>query len=124
MVQNFQIIQNKPNTKNEIKIQKLEEKIKCLEERLLFDSSENGELISITINSGDQKIINYSLICKNTDTINYIEKMLYKKFPDFPKTENYFLCNGVIIDKSHSLKENEIKDGDILLVYKLELSQG
>ena len=122
MVQNFQIIQNKPNTKNEIKIQKLEEKIKSLEERLLFDSPKNEKLMNITIKSGDQKI-KYSLICKNTDKINDIEKMLYKKFPDFPKTENYFLCNGVIIDKSHSLKENEIKDGDILLVYKLELSQ-
>ena len=74
---NFQIIQNKPNTENEIIIQKLEEKIKSLEERLLFDSPKNEKLINITIETGDQKI-KYSLICKNTDKINDIEKMLYK----------------------------------------------
>ena len=123
MEKNFQIIQNKPNTENEIIIQKLEEKIKSLEERLLFDSPKNEKLMNITIESGDQKI-RYSLICKNTDKINDIEKMLYKKFPDFPKTENYFLCNGASIEKFKSLEENKIKDGDILLVYKFELSQG
>ena len=123
MEKNFQIIQNKPNTENEIIIQKLEEKIKSLEERLLFDSPKNEKLINITIETGDQKI-KYSLICKNTDKINDIEKMLYKKFPDFPKTENYFLCNGASIEKFKSLEENKIKDGDILLVYKFELSQG
>lgn len=123
MEKNFQIIQNKPNTENEIIIQKLEEKIKSLEERLLFDSPKNEKLMNITIKSGDQKI-KYSLICKNTDKINDIEKMLYKKFPDFPKTENYFLCNGASIEKFKSLEENKIKDGDILLVYKFELSQG
>ena len=123
MEKNFQIIQNKPNTENEIIIQKLEEKIKSLEERLLFDSPKNEKLMNITIKSGYQKI-KYSLICKNTDKINDIEKMLYKKFPDFPKTENYFLCNGASIEKFKSLEENKIKDGDILLVYKFELSQG
>ena len=40
----------------------------------------NEKLISIIFTAINQKI-NYSLICKNTDTIIKVEKELYKEFP-------------------------------------------
>ena len=50
----------------------------------------------MTINfiSFDQKVNNYSIICKNTDIFNNIEKKLYDEFKEFYETENYFTVNG------------------------------
>ena len=69
--------------------------------------------------SCDQKI-HYSIVCKNTDTINKLESELYKEYPEFSKNENYFLCKGTILDKSKKLEEYNIKNGDIIILNKIE----
>ena len=71
--------------------------------------------MSIIISSRDEKI-RYSLICKNNNTINDIEKELYKAFPKYSKTKNIFLYNGKIINKFETLQKNLIKNGDILIL--------
>jgi len=78
----------------------------------------NGEqLLSIKIISMDQKI-NLSIIIKNTEYFSEIEKILYKKYPEYTETENYFLMNGTRINRFRTLKENNIKNNDILTLVK------
>ena len=55
----------------------------------------------------DQKI-DFSIVCENTDTINKLEPEIYKKYPEFSKTKNFFLCKGTVMDKSKQFKEYKI----------------
>ena len=40
--------------------------------------------------------------------------MLYRKFPEYKETENYFLVNGKKINKYKTIEENNIKNNDVL----------
>ena len=79
--------------------------------------NEKGEtLMPIIFISDDQKV-HYSLICKSTDKFKDIEERLYKKYPEYSKTNNYFLLNGNTINKSKNLEENKIKNSNIITLY-------
>ena len=76
----------------------------------------------MTVNfiSADQKVQHYSLICKNTDTFNVLEKKLYEDYKEFYETENYFTFNGKKIHKLKSLDENNIRNNDIIMLNVIE----
>jgi hypothetical protein len=71
--------------------------------------------------SVDSKIQNYSLICKNTDTFNIIEKKVYEEYKEFYETENYFTVNGRKINKNKTLAENNIHNNDIIVLNVIDL---
>ena len=75
--------------------------------------------MSVIFTSVDQKA-HYSIVCKNTDTIHKLEEELYREYPEFCATENYFLCNGKLINKFNSFDMNKIKNGDIIVLSKRE----
>ena len=100
------------------KIKDLEDEIKDLKDQIKrypFILGKNEYLMAIIFISLDQKV-HHPMICKNTDTINEIEKKLYEKYPDLPKKENYFLCKGNNLNKFESLEKNNIKEGDIIFM--------
>jgi len=104
------------NNKNEIN--KLYKKLNDLDDKLKrypFILEENEKLISIIISSMNQKI-NYSIICKNTFTINDLEKELYKEYPEISETENYFMYKGNIINRLKTFESYNIKNGNILVL--------
>ena len=81
---------------------------------------EKGEkILSIIFTSVDGKI-NYSMVCKNTDTINRLEPQLYKQYPEFSESENCFLCKGTIMNKFKKFKDLNIKNGDVIVLNKTE----
>ena len=90
-----------------------EEEIKELKSTMQFNLKPGEKLISVIFVSVDQKI-HYSLICKNTDIFSTVENLLYKEFPEYKETENYFILNGVKINKYKSLEENKIKNNSII----------
>ena len=115
-------LMNKNNLKDDNDIIKLYKRIDDLNERLKrypIILEENEKLISIIFTSVDQKT-HYSLICKNTDTINKIEAELYKEYPDYSETDNYFLCKGKTINKFQTFERNHIKNGDIIILNQKE----
>ena len=75
--------------------------------------SQNEQLMYLKIISSDQKI-NFSLFAKDTDIFNKIENLLYQKYPNYIEINNYFLVNGMKINKYKTLKDNKIKNNDIL----------
>ena len=95
-------------------IEELTEKLN----RYPFILEKDEKIISIIITSVDQKI-NYSIVCKNTDTLKRLEPELYKEYPEFSETENYFLCKGSIMDKSKKFKDFNIKNGDTIILNKM-----
>ena len=95
----------------ENKIIELENEIKLF--RTYYNFSSNEKLISIKFISGNQDI-DFSVITKNTDDFSNIEKILYKRYPKYKDSENYFLVNGNKINRHKTLEENKIKNNDVL----------
>ena len=95
----------------ENKIRDLEEKIK----RYPFVLEKNEKIMSIIFSSVNQKV-NYSMVCKNTDTIHKLEEKLYEEYPNLSESENYFLCKGKVLNKFQSFEKNHIKNGDVILL--------
>jgi hypothetical protein len=105
--------QNKPSRKGS-NIEELENEIKLF--RAYYKFSPDEKLISIEfMHSPD---IDYTIIAKNTDDFVKIEKELYDKYPDYRNFENDFLLNGIKIKKYKTLKENNIKNKDIITLIK------
>ena len=92
-------------------IKDLKEKIK----RYPFVLEKNEKIMSIIFSSVNQNF-NYSMVCKNTDTINKLEEKLYEEYPNLSERENYFLCKGKLLNKFQSFETNHIKNGDIILL--------
>ena len=104
--------------KNEVlneKIDELNEKLK----RYPFSLEEGEKIMSIIFTSVDQKI-NYSMICKNTDTINQLELKLYKEYPKLCEKNYYFICNNSVLKKFEKLEKLKIKSGDVIILNEVE----
>ena len=69
---------------------------------------------------GTQDIGHYNLICKNTDLFVRLEERLYQDFPDFKNYETYFVVNTRRIKRFKTIDENNIKNNDIVNVFRIE----
>ena len=94
-----------------------EEEIKEMKSRYPFKLLKGEKLISLIFMSSKQEI-HYSLICKDTDKFTNVENLLYDEFPKFRETENYFISEGNKINKYKTLKENNLKNGSIVMLYQ------
>ena len=73
----------------------------------------NEKLMSVVFNSFDENI-HYSVICKNTDQFLKIESLLYEKYPEYKYLNKDYFVNRVKIYITKNLKDNNIKDSDII----------
>ena len=60
------------------------------------------------------------MTAKNNDKFIKLEDILYDKYPKYKDTENYFLVNGIRINRHRTLDENKIKNNDVLTLNKIE----
>ena len=112
------INENKINSNKDIIIKKQEDEIDKLKEKLSkypFELSNGEKLISVIFTSSDQNMY-YSIICKNTQKFIELEQKLYKDYPEYSKSENYFMINGNKVNKKKSLDENKIRNNDIIIL--------
>ena len=77
--------------------------------------SPKEQLISVIFSSPDQNTI-CSVICKKTDSFSKIESLFYKEYPEYKKYQKIFISNGIEVDVSRNVEENNIKNSDIILV--------
>ena len=89
--------------------------------RFPFELNEGEQLMVINFKSVDQYLLNYSVVCKNTDIFNKIENKLYEDNPHYYRTENYFTVHGNKIHKNKSLEFNTIKNNDIIILNVLDI---
>ena len=100
------------------KIEGLNEKIDDLNAKLKrypFILEEGEKIMSIIFTSVEQKL-NYSMICKNTDTISQLKLKLYEEYPKLEGANYYFICNGTVLKKFEKLEKLKIKSGDIIVL--------
>ena len=64
--------------------------------------------------------INFGIKCLPTDIFTEVEEQLYMKFDSLRNTNNMFMANAKPVLRFKKMCENNIKDGDVLQLYKLE----
>ena len=84
-----------------------------------YEFSERENLFSINFISIDMRI-KFSVICKDSDIFCNIEQKLYEKYPEYTEKENYFMANGRLVKRFKSLKENGIKNNDVIVLSSYE----
>ena len=109
------------NKEKSVELLKLQREMDRLQEEIKRrPHDQRKSLIAIIFNSVDQKF-NFPVICEKTSIVkNIIKKNLYKEYPEYSRSNNYFMCNGIVVDISISFEENEIKNGDIILMNQME----
>jgi len=103
---------NKIIPEKDRKLKELELKLS----RYPLELNEGEKLMTINFSTIDRRIQNYSIICKNTDIFNTIEKRLYEDYEEYYGTENYFTINGKKIQKCKNLEENNIHNNDAIIL--------
>ena len=137
ILKNKNIILNNDNNSLKEKIKILENNLKAKNNELqnLLSKNNNSNIINYKITSinpgeeilainfvsnGVKDICNYNLICKNTDLFVRLEERLYQDFPDFKNYETYFEVNTRRIKRFKTIEENNIKNNDIINVFRIE----
>ena len=64
--------------------------------------------------------VHYGIKCLENDVFAEVEEKLYKKYDDLRNTNNMFTVNARPVLRFKTMKENKIKDGDIIQLIKLE----
>ena len=62
----------------------------------------------------------YGIKCLPTDIFAEVEEKLYQKYDNLRNTNNMFNANDKLVLRFKTICENNIKDGDILQLFKLE----
>jgi hypothetical protein len=73
------------------------------------------EILCIHFKSIDQ-IIDFPIVCKNTDIFVKAEEQLYEIYPEYKEMNNFFTVNGLLVERFKSMKDNKIKNYDKILL--------
>ena len=88
--------------------------------RFPFKLEEGEKIMSIIITSPNKRVIK-SIIYKNTDVFNDIEKKIYQNDDEVLGKGNQLTINENSIDKNESLESNKINDNDIIVINNLKV---
>ena len=123
---NLDEIKNKLNNdelKDEIiklskELRSKEEELKKIKSKIGFEIKEDEQIMTLIFTSVDQKI-QRAFICKDSDKLHQLEGVLYDIFPEYKNQENIFLCHGTKINKFKTMKDNKIRNSDIVVLVPL-----
>ena len=77
------------------------------------------DIMVINFTSTDSSI-NHGIKCVVTNTFAEVEEKLYQIYDEFRNTNNMFTIKGRTILRFKTLKENNIRDGDKVLLFRIE----
>ena len=95
----------------------------------LKDKIPNNSIEDVKVSYKDIMVINFvsmdssvqcGIKCLPTDTFAEVEEKLYQKYDNLRDTNNMFTANAKPVLRFKKIYENNIKDGDILQLFKLE----
>ena len=64
--------------------------------------------------------IHYGIKCLATDIFADVEKKLYKLYDEYKNTNNLCTAHAMPVLKFKTIRENNIKDGDVIHIIKME----
>ena len=83
--------------------------------KLISKREAKEKIISIMFFIIDQNI-HYPIPCSESDSFSKIENKLFEEFPELKSKNIYYLANGNTVNKTSTLKQNKIKNGDTILI--------
>ena len=110
------ILNNKLNTKDN-EINDLKNKIK--NNAVKRQKVDMEDIMVINFISTDSTVY-CGIKCLPTDIFAEVEEKLYQKYDDLRNTNNTFTANARPILRFKKISENNIKDGDIIQLFKIE----
>jgi hypothetical protein len=105
---------NEINNLKQIIIQK-DKEINELKSKIPKRNVNMDDIMVINFLSTDQNI-RCGISCLADDTFAEVEEKLYKKFDKFRDTNNVLLFGGNIILRFKKVRENNLHDGDTILI--------
>ena len=54
------------------------------------------------------------------DEFAFLEDKIYERYPSYKEGENYFLCNGIKINRFKTMEENKINNGAFITLNALD----
>ena len=112
------IVMEDINKKEEKNLQNLAEKLKKEGNlNVIICAKDTKNLITLNFYSNDEKIL-CLLICNEVQIFNEIINKVYETYPDYNIRNNYFTCNQSRVNEYKSLKENNIKNEDLIILIK------
>ena len=78
-----------------------------------------NDIIIVHFISTDQKI-NCPIKCLKTDTFAEVEEKLYQRYQEYRETNNKFLLKGIKVMRFKKIIENNITDGDLVELIKVD----
>jgi len=91
-----------------------------LKNQLNINSKYNFEEYMVVTFISQDETVNKEIICLPSDIFADIEKELYEEYYKLAKTDNKFTVNEKPILRFKTLSENGIKNGDKILLSKIE----
>jgi len=95
----------------------------------LKDKLQKTSIGNVNVNYNDIMVINFismdssvqcGIKCLPTDIFAEVEEKLYQRFDNLRNTNNMFMANATPVLRFKKIFENNIKDGDVLQLHKLE----
>ena len=87
-----------------------------LKNNLPFELKEDEKLMCVIFQNSEEKEVQYPIKCKDKLLFKNLEDILYDKYPKYKETENEFYVDDKKIDKLKTLEENNIKDGQVIMM--------
>lgn len=84
-----------------------------------IEENKDNKLIKVKFISSDG-IINTTIQSFENDKFNVVEEKLYVEFDKYRDNNNIYLVHGNQVLRFKSLKENKIKDGDVVTLTVLD----
>ena len=119
---NIEKSKNNNNYNNEIKslqdkLKEKDEEIKQLRLKLQNSGNTNeikyipsNQIMCVFFSSMDQKV-NFAIPCASNEIFAEVEEKLYKEYPEYRETNNYFIANGAQVLRFKTIGENKIGNG-------------
>jgi len=85
-----------------------------IEDKELNNIRLGEKIIAVFFTSVNQDI-HRPISCKNADIFSKIEAKIYNEYPKYKASNTYFTVNGNVIDRSKTIEENGIKDGNTII---------
>ena len=79
------------------------------------NDSKNKYGFAIIFDSINQEI-HYPMVCNENDLISRLEEELYNEYPKYKDYNTYLTCHGTVLKRFKTIKDNNIKRGDAILV--------
>ena len=110
-----EINSNLTKLEDEMKRKDIEIKRLKIDLNVKMEESKDNKLIEVKFVSSNGEI-NTSIKSFENDKFTVIEEKLYIEFENYREINNIFLANGSQIMRFKTLKENKIKDGDVITI--------